>query len=165
MSGVSCRKRCKIARAITGGRSLCWDRSASDLCKTITSPTAPLILAKPQSQSHQPTCAQAAVPAAPGSEKKKRRKKGGRGERDGDTAAAAAPEGGAPTLSMRIVSYFGHWICSCGKESALWDTCACGQVPSNPSRLPFDPKSRRDATLITISSEGVASDAARMLPL
>jgi hypothetical protein len=63
----------------------------------------------------------------PGSEKKKRRKKGGRGERDGEAPTAAAPSSGALPL-MRIVSYFGHWICNCGKESALWDTCACGQA-------------------------------------
>ncbi len=76
---------------------------------------------------------QGAVPAASGSEKKKRRKKGGRGERDAEPAAApAAPDGGSSTPpSMRIVSYFGHWICNCGKESALWDTCACGQVCSS----------------------------------
>ena len=76
---------------------------------------------------------------APGSEKKKRRKKGsGRGERDGELSAAAVPEAGAPPSSMRIVSYFGHWICNCGKESALWDTCACGQVCSGPDLSPCE---------------------------
>ena len=71
---------------------------------------------------------QAAAPVPPGSEKKKRRKKGGRGERDGEAPAAVAPATGGAVPLMRIVSYFGHWICNCGKESALWDTCACGQA-------------------------------------
>lgn len=38
----------------------------------------------------------------------------------------AAPQ--PAVSSMRIVSYFGHWLCHCGKESALWDKCVCGQV-------------------------------------
>ena len=33
-----------------------------------------------------------------------------------------------PSQAMRIVSFFGHWLCNCGKESALWDTCVCGQA-------------------------------------
>ncbi len=26
---------------------------------------------------------------------------------------------------MRIVSYFGDWICECGRQNRLWDTCKC----------------------------------------
>ena len=29
---------------------------------------------------------------------------------------------------MRIVSYFGDWICECGTQNRLWDTCECGQA-------------------------------------
>ncbi|KAK9809368.1 hypothetical protein WJX73_009107 [Symbiochloris irregularis] len=32
----------------------------------------------------------------------------------------------APT--MRIVSHFGDWQCSCGLTSRLWDACSCGRV-------------------------------------
>lgn len=39
--------------------------------------------------------------------------------------SAAAPK---PNSQMRIVSYFGHWLCDCGRENALWDRCACSQV-------------------------------------
>ncbi len=47
---------------------------------------------------------------------------------------------------MRIVSYFGHWICNCGKESALWDTCACGQVRAETVTCPNGGYAMRSAT-------------------
>jgi hypothetical protein len=37
----------------------------------------------------------------------------------------------APALArpqMRVVSYYGHWLCNCGRENALWDVCSCGQA-------------------------------------
>lgn len=71
----------------------------------------------------------------------------GRGERGVDGAPAGAwaqdkeeAEVAAATMtaapqpsssSMRIVSYFGHWLCHCGKESALWDKCVCGQASTS----------------------------------
>ena len=33
-----------------------------------------------------------------------------------------------PKQPMRIVSYFGDWICECGTQNRLWDTCECGQA-------------------------------------
>ena len=38
----------------------------------------------------------------------------------------------APRAQMRIVSYYGDWVCECGQQNRLWDTCACGQ--SGPCR-------------------------------
>ena len=31
----------------------------------------------------------------------------------------------AAVPKMRIVSYFGDWICECGRQNRLWDTCKC----------------------------------------
>ncbi|KAL4433793.1 hypothetical protein ABPG75_000234 [Micractinium tetrahymenae] len=30
---------------------------------------------------------------------------------------------------MRVVGYFGDWLCFCGEVNKLWDTCSCGQAP------------------------------------
>ena len=55
------------------------------------------------------------------------------GEQEKEEAAEEAPPPGSaaapkPNSQMRIVSYFGHWLCDCGRENALWDRCACSQV-------------------------------------
>lgn len=52
--------------------------------------------------------------------------------------SAAAPKAAS---QMRIVSYFGHWLCDCGRENALWDRCSCGQVPPWSSSLTHMPPS------------------------
>lgn len=50
--------------------------------------------------------------------------------------AAASAEKAKPQSQMRIVSYFGHWLCDCGRENALWDRCVCGQVSSDLLTIP-----------------------------
>eukprot|EP00887_Chlorella_sp_A99_P005124 scaffold25.g5124.t1 len=42
-------------------------------------------------------------------------------------ARAAAPP--PPREVMRIVGFYGDWLCGCGEVQKLWDTCACGQQP------------------------------------
>lgn len=34
-----------------------------------------------------------------------------------------------PLQEMRIVTYYGDWLCQCGCSNRLWDTCQCGQIP------------------------------------
>ena len=34
----------------------------------------------------------------------------------------------APKQQMRIVSFYGDWICKCGRQNRLWDHCQCTQV-------------------------------------
>jgi hypothetical protein len=29
---------------------------------------------------------------------------------------------------LRIVSYFGDWLCECGRQNRLWDTCKCAKA-------------------------------------
>ena len=33
-----------------------------------------------------------------------------------------------PKQQMRIVSFYGDWICKCGRQNRLWDHCPCTQV-------------------------------------
>jgi hypothetical protein len=42
--------------------------------------------------------------------------------------AVLAKPAGAREL-MRVVGYYGDWLCFCGAGNKLWDTCACGQHP------------------------------------
>eukprot|EP00208_Stichococcus_sp_RCC1054_P002912 CAMPEP_0206142900 /NCGR_PEP_ID=MMETSP1473-20131121/18579_1 /ASSEMBLY_ACC=CAM_ASM_001109 /TAXON_ID=1461547 /ORGANISM="Stichococcus sp, Strain RCC1054" /LENGTH=3025 /DNA_ID=CAMNT_0053538067 /DNA_START=97 /DNA_END=9174 /DNA_ORIENTATION=+ len=66
--------------------------------------------------------------ASPAAAKTRRRKKG-KDKDEVEVVAATMTAAPQPAVSsMRIVSYFGHWLCHCGKESALWDKCVCGQV-------------------------------------
>ncbi|RMZ57210.1 hypothetical protein APUTEX25_004044, partial [Auxenochlorella protothecoides] len=44
-------------------------------------------------------------------------------------AAAAAAAEGSGTKELAIVTWLGHWHCSCGRVHKLWDSCRCGQAP------------------------------------
>ena len=42
--------------------------------------------------------------------------------------AQAAQLAETPKQQMRIVSFYGDWICECGRQNRLWDHCQCTQV-------------------------------------
>lgn len=46
---------------------------------------------------------------------------------DAATGAAAGAAGGDG--EMRIITFYGDWMCFCNKVNRLWDTCVCGQIP------------------------------------
>ncbi|KAK9819988.1 hypothetical protein WJX72_004826 [[Myrmecia] bisecta] len=66
--------------------------------------------------------ASAGAAAAADPKKKKNRKQRAKENRDKEKEAAEQP------AIMRIVSYYGDWVCECGLRSRLWDTCECGRV-------------------------------------
>jgi hypothetical protein len=45
----------------------------------------------------------------------------------GSDAALMKPPGAREL--MRIIGYYGDWICFCSEVNKLWDTCQCGQQP------------------------------------
>ena len=41
-------------------------------------------------------------------------------EREKQIAATTVPQ-------VRIVTYTGDWMCTCGQQNRLWDACDCGK--------------------------------------
>ncbi|KAL4853977.1 Inactive ubiquitin carboxyl-terminal hydrolase 53 [Chlorella vulgaris] len=84
--------------------------------------------------------------------------------------AVLAKRAGAREL-MRVVGYYGDWLCFCGAGNKLWDTCACGQHPpcrdwvrgickyTDGCRFPHPPFDLPEGTTIP-SSERIAKPSA-----
>lgn len=52
---------------------------------------------------------------------------GGSSGEPGSNTVLVKPHGAREL--MRVIGYYGDWLCFCGDVNKLWDTCACGQAP------------------------------------
>ncbi len=98
------------------------------------SPPAPRVVIVQRSAPTTPARAKPAAPAQAGTAAATAKGKpasskdhGSKGAKESQHHAAAAEE--EVEEEMRIVSYYGDWVCFCGHTNRLWDTCVCGQIP------------------------------------